>query len=1045
MRKLVSIVFVLLLTVMQAFAQQKTVTGKVTDEKQGAPLAGVSVTVKGTTVGTVTGADGSYRLVIPSNGKTLVFSFVNYESTEVTIGNRSSVSVGLSTTEKNLQEVVVTGYSREKKTQFTGAASVLSSKVVETVPVGSFDQALQGRAPGVLVNSGTGQPGASASITIRGIKSISGSGAQPLYVIDGVPLPAFDMSAINPNDFESITILKDASAAALYGSRGATGVIVITTKKGKAGQNNFTYRTQVGLTQPPNPSNFDQMSSKEMLDYEEWVGSVVGGSAITQPGWVYSKINPRYNVLQAGFTSLPQQQARYDFLRDSFSRNNVNFYDVLFRTGVSQTHEINMSGGNSATKYFLSAGMFDQKGVDLVSRLRRYTTRFNLDNTVGKLNIQFNTLAAFAITNINEGAFYAGNGTANPFAMSWRAKPYENPYDANGVLLTGASAALAPKPIANLLDRANNSSWLDNQIKVNSGLTLAYKLLPYVTLKNTLGLDLAVESATGAINANSYTGSLQTFQAGYLNESFRRRVQLINTTAAIFNKRFGNHDVEVGAFFEAIRGYQKGFAFSMYNLDPRLTSTGQGAGTLTTGGAATVAQNGSSAKSGFGIRSYFATGRYTYNNKYTLTGNIRRDGTSRILNPANKEVTTWAAGFTWDAIKEDFLNNQNIASDIKVRLSYGKTPNIGSISASSFGIGSNFYSITNWLGSQQASYAAAAFAGSAITAQAPTTPGNPNLRIETVAKSNIGIDLGFWKNRVRVTADFYREITNDLFVSQPLAANTGFYGTSLPINAGRMSNKGVELVLSVDVVKTKLIDVTVGANHAININRIEDLGVVNEYPLGTGIIKKGLPFGTHYTYNYLGADPATGRPQYERADGTTTTNINEAGLFHKFGTWLPKHVGGFTADIRIQRITISALFSYQFDVARYNNVQNWVTQGDVTYTNAVRQSKRLLTDQWRKPGDIKPIQSPAFSRQFTSFDVNDAKFLRFRNLNVGYNIPELSIKGARFVKSARFYVQGQNLFIWSPWSGLDPEDDNNISLAEFPNPRAVVVGIDINF
>nr|WP_294903125.1 SusC/RagA family TonB-linked outer membrane protein [uncultured Lacibacter sp.] len=1040
MRKLVSMTCVLLLCIMQVFAQDKTVTGKVTDEKDGSPLPGVSVTVKGTTVGTVTGSDGTYRLSVPGSAKTLVFTFVNYETAELSIGNRSTINIGLSTNEKNLQEVVVTGYSREKKTQFTGAANVLSSKVVETVPVGAFDQALQGRAPGVLVNSGSGQPGSSANITIRGIKSISGAGVQPLYVIDGVPLPSFDMAAINPNDFESITILKDASAAALYGSRGALGVVVITTKKGKAGQNNFMYRTQIGITQPPSPSNFDQMSSREMLDYEEWVGTIVGGQAITQPGWQYSKLNPTY----AGASAT--EKARRDFLRDSFANNNVNYYDILFRTGISQTHEINMSGGNSATKYFLSAGMFDQKGVDMVSRLKRYTTRFNLDNTVGKLNIQFNTLAAFAITNINEGAFYAGNGTANPFAMAWRAKPYENPYDANGNVLFGATAALSPKAIANLIDRANNSSWIDNQMKINSGLTLSYKLFPFLTVKNTLGLDLAIESATGTINANSYTGRLQTYQSGYLNESFRRRLQLINTTGALFNKRFGKSDLEVGAFFEAIRGYQKGFGLTMYNLDPRLTATGQGAGALTTGGAATFAQNGNSAKSGFGIRSYFATGRYTFDNKYTLTANIRRDGTSRILNPANKEVTTWAAGATWDAIKEDFLANQNILSDLKLRVSYGKTPNIGSIAnGTAFGLSSNFYSITNYLGGQQAAYGAVAFAGSPLTAQAPTTPGNPDLRIETVAKTNIGVDLGFWKNRVRVTADFYREITNDLFVSQPLWAGSGFYGTSLPINAGVMSNKGVELVVSADIVKTKLIDVTIGANHAINNNMIEDLGLVNEYPLGTGIIKKGLPYGTHYTYNYLGADPATGRPMYEAPDGSTVYTINQAGLFHKFGTWLPKHVGGFTADIRIQRITISALFSYQFDVARYNNVQNWVTQGDVTYTNAVRQSKRLLTDQWRKPGDVKPIQSPAYSRQFTSFDVNDAKFLRFRNLNVGYNIPELNIKGFRLVKSARFYVQGQNLFIWSPWSGLDPEDDNNISLAEFPNPRAVVVGIDINF
>jgi hypothetical protein len=317
--------------------------------------------------------------------------------------------------------------------------------------------------------------------------------------------------------------------------------------------------------------------------------------------------------------------------------------------------------------------------------------------------------------------------------------------------------------------------------------------------------------------------------------------------------------------------------------------------------------------------------------------------------------------------------------------------------------------------------------------------------METVAKANIGIDFGFWKNRVRLSADFYRNLTEDLFVSQKLIATSGFYQGDLIVNAGTMSNKGIELDMTVDIVKNKNIDVTFKYNHSVNINKIEDLGAVTEYTAGTGIIKEGLPYGTHYSYWYLGADPATGRPQYKKTDGTTTTNINEAGQFHEFGSWFPKHVGGFSLEARYQRIVVSAFFSYQFDVRRYNNIQNWVTQGDATYTGAVTQSRILLTDQWQKPGDVKTIQSPAYSRQFTSYDITDAKFLRFRNLNIAYNIPELSIGRTKLIKSARFYVMGQNLAIWSPWSGLDPEDDNNISLAEFPNPKAVVVGLDINF
>ncbi len=1036
MRKFFSILLFSFGILAGVSAQTKSISGKVTDEK-GAGLAGVSVIITGTNQGTTTNANGVYTVSVNDNTKSLSFSNTGYSTQDVAIGSRKTINVSLKSSRVDLEEVVITGYGREKKTQFSGAATTLSADKVETVPVGAFDQTLQGRVAGMQVNSGSGQPGSSANITIRGIQSISGAGAQPLYILDGVPMPANDMQTLNANDFESITVLKDASAAALYGARGGLGVIVITTKKGKAGTNNFTYRTQFGFTQPPNPSNFNMMNTEQILFYEERAG--LAGAGITSPGWIYSKKNPSY-ALQT-----PAVQARRDFLLDSLRGINSNFYDVLFRQGLSQTHDLNFSGGTDKTKFYISAGMFDQKGTDLNSRLRRYTTRMNIDHTVGKLNVNFNNSIGYSISNLTEGE-WLGNSARNPFQIVWRAKPYENPYRADGSIIFGANTSSVPKVIGNTLEALQNAFWQNRQIKIHSGLTMAYKLLPYLTLKNTVGIDVASETGIRAINANSYVGSLQTFNAGFNTEASSTNALLINTAAVIFNKKFGKHDVETGGYFEVVRGYQKALGFFLYNLDPRLSLTGQGAGTLPTGGTPTYPQNASSAKSGYGIRSFFASSRYTYNNKYTVNGSIRRDGTSRILNEDNKEITTWAAGFTWNAARESFFKNQNVLSDLKLRFSYGQTPNIGSITTGGFGISGGLYGVTNYLGPQIPSFGTSnAFYGSTIAGQVPTTPGNPNLKIETIEKSNIGIDLGFWRNRGTLTADFYRNITNDLFVSQPLGATSGFGNTSLPINAGKMSNKGVELNLSVDVIRTQKFDVTLGANHAININKIEDLGAVNEYPVGTGIIRKGLPFGSHYTQHYLGADPATGRPTYKRADGTITTNISEAGLFADFGTYLPKHTGGFTADVRISRITISALFSYQFDVFRYNNVENWTTRGISGYTNAVNQNTILLTEQWQKPGDNKYYPSPLYDKGFTSADIQDAKFLRFRNLNVSYAFPGLNKNGRSVIKSAKFYVQGQNLWIWSPWRGLDPEDRDNISLNEFPNPRMLVTGIDINF
>lgn len=1033
----------LLCVTLQVMAQNRTLTGRVTDAS-GNPVPGASVQIKGTNVGTVSNNDGTFTISVPQNAKALVVSGVGMSQRELSIGNQNNITVSLTTSEQNLQEVVVsTGYTRERRSQFAGAATVLSGRVVDAVPVGSFDQALQGRAPGVLVNSGSGQPGASANITIRGIQSIQGSGAQPLYVIDGVPMPSFDMQSINPNDFESITVLKDASASALYGARGGTGVIVITTKRGKSGVPAFTYRAQYGLTTPPNFDRLNLMNSSEILQYEERIGAL--GAVTNTPGWVYSAKNPANATLPAtspAGTPFAPSQARYAAILDSIRGINTNLRDVLFRNGISRSHELNMSGGSDRTKYFLSGSYFDQEGIDRGSSLTRYTTRFNLEQTTNKLTVLFNTLVGYSQTRLSEGE-WLGNSARNPFQMIFRAKPYENPFRADGTPNWGPNTTLNLRQVGNLLEGIQNSQWKQNQLKINSGLTLAYQILPSLTLRNTSGVDFANDNLSRYVNANSYIGSLQSFQSGEGRDGNRQTTNLINTTALIYGKKFAEvHDVEVGAYYEVVRNYQRGFSATIYNLDPRLNETGQGAGTLVTNGAATVPQYATSAKSGFGIRSYFATGRYTYNDKYTLNANIRRDGTSRIANTQNREITSWSAGFIWNAIKESFLSEQNILTDLRLRLSYGIVPNIGSIATTTYGL-SGLSSIVNYQGPQLPSFGTSNYAGSAVTGLAPTSPGNPNLQIENIQKANIGVDFALWKNRARFTVDVYRNRTVDLFVRQPLPSRSGF--ESLDINAGQMSNKGVEAAVYVDVVRNRDLQVTVGANHAINKNNIDDLGSVNEYFLGTYIIKKDLPFGTHYTYNYLGADAATGRPIYEKLDGTTTTDIAQAGRFGKFGNYMPVHVGGFNLDIRYKRFSVSSLFSYQFDVVRSNNTRNWITRGTAGYHGSVNASRELLTQQWQKPGDNVLYQSPIFDRDFTSSDLQDARFLRFRNLLVAYQLPAIRIKGVNIIKGARIYAQGQNLAIWSPWKGVDPEDNNNISLNEYPNPTMFVGGIDINF
>ncbi|HEX8332915.1 MAG TPA: SusC/RagA family TonB-linked outer membrane protein, partial [Segetibacter sp.] len=765
MRKIVSFLLCMLLTIVQLTAQTRAVSGKVTDES-GTPLAGATVSLAGGGAKTTTNATGTFTINVPAGVNSLEISYVGLATQRIALGSQNTVTVEMAAANSTLEEVVVTGYGREKRTTFAGAASVISAKAIETVPVGSFDQALQGRAPGLLVNSGSGQPGTSPTITIRGVQSIQGASAQPLFILDGVPIPAGDMATLNPNDFESLTVLKDANAAALYGARGGTGVIVITTKKGKAGGTNFTYRAQVGITQAPSFERLNMMNTKEILEYEERLG--LAGAGTNTPGWVYSPKNPAYAALPAA------TKARYDFLLDSVGNIDINYADVFYRQGFTQSHDLNMSGGNDKSRFFLSGGYFDQEGIDRGSSLTRYTTRFNLEHTSNKVTVNFNTTAGFSLTKLSEGEFL-GNSPRNPFQMTYRAKPYENPYNADGSIIFGASTPIAKKEVGNLLEGIQNSLWHQRQVKINSGLSIGYKFTPEVSLRNTVGIDVASDIHTRNIKAASYIGSLQSFQSGYNAESYRITTQLINTTSAVFSKNFNQvHDVETGAYFEVVRGLQKGLGFQQYNLDPRLTETGQGAGPLPTNGAATYPQNVSSAKSGFGIRSYFATLRYTYDGKYTVNGNIRRDGTSRIVNEANKQVTTWSAGLIWNALREDFLKNQSFFTDLRVRVSYGIIPNISSISTANYGIAGGLVSVTNYLGPQVPSYVNSAYAGSTISGQVPNSPGNPNLKIERIKKANLGLDVAFWRNRARVEMEYYNNRTVDLFVSQPLSGTTGF-------------------------------------------------------------------------------------------------------------------------------------------------------------------------------------------------------------------------------------------------------------------------------
>ena len=1041
--------FVFGLVVINTIALAQTqVTGKVTDEK-GSPIVKATITEKGTKNSVITDNEGNFKLKLSkSSSLIIIISSIGFQGMEVNINNANNII--LKQSKESLEEVIVTGYSNERKSKYSGASTRISAKTFEDVPNGSFTQSLQGRLPGVLVNSGSGQPGSSPRVQIRGVNSISGAFVQPLYIIDGVPYNSNDFQSLNANDFDDVTVLKDADAVSLYGSRGANGVIVISTKRGKSGIINVLYRTQYGVTQKPDFSQLNLMSSAEFLDYEK--RNKIAGS----PGYIWSDSLPGYNNrTQNAKDSLAS-------LLNKFRNNNLDFTDLFYRQGISKNNEIQFSGGTDKTRFFTSLGYFDQEGIDQASYLKRYSARFNIDHNENNLILNFNNLIAYTDMGLADGE-YRGNSALNPFQLTYRALPYQNPYNLDGSLNWGPSTQTLQRVIANSLEARNNTVQTLRQLKINSGFSVTYKITKNLFIKNTSGVDYSSSTFLRFINPNSYRGTLEFQGAGIDQEGQSNNSNLINTFNINYSNIFKNdHALTVNAFYELIKGYNKSLGFLLYNLDKRLTETGIAAYDIPTTGLTTYPQRASSSKSQFGLRSYFASVKYTYLEKYTLNFTIRRDGTSRILKPENKEITSTSYGFVWNAIKEKFISNILAIDDLKFRTSFGVTPNISSIPVSISANSSGLISIVPfYLGAQLPTYSTTNYTGSTISGIIPGSSGYEDLKIENVQQFNIGFDISLFKSRVNLSLDYYSKLSKDLYILQSLSATSGF--ASQNINAGSMTNKGFDILLKLQIIKTKDFQFNINWNHNINNNSIGSLNNPDpefQYVSGTYLIKEGLPLGSHYTYDYRGAEISTGKPtyrastayitdpitlrrSYNKAGDTLVNDIAKAGQFATFGSWLPVHTGGLEFVFKYKNFSLSALFSYQADVVRSNNIRNWITRNTYGYATAVRQSRELIGNTWEKPGDVKWFPKFDQDKGFTSADLEDASFVRFRNLDISYTFN--NFKKFNHIKSIRVYLQAQNLIFWTKFSGLDPEDDNNISLNEYPNPKFYNFGLDINF
>ncbi|RAJ06636.1 TonB-linked SusC/RagA family outer membrane protein [Chitinophaga skermanii] len=990
-----------------------TVKGRVTGADNES-LPGVAIRALGASVGTISDENGQYTIDVPANVSSLEFSLVGYVKQQVAINNRNVVNVTLQLDVKTLNSVTVTGYTNYTRNRSTSAAAVVGSDKITQVPMATFDQILQGRVPGLVVSSGSGQPGTSANVTLRGVGTINGN-SSVLYVIDGVPIESGYLQALNPADIESMTVLKDASSKALYGSRGANGVIVVTTKKGKSGKLSVQYNSQYGVAKMTN-SRTTMMNTAQRLQFEEEIGRETGQTI--GPGWKYNRNNPDNAGLSAS------ELARYDFMLDSISKLNVDWKDILLRHGKFTEQQISLSGGNDNVRFYSSINYYKQDGIVMRSGLERYTMKNNLDLNYGRFTANINMTLGYA-----SSSFIEREGSSrinNPVASTMYALPYEYPYAGDGTMILPNNAsdygAFGDQEGATALEGLLNRTNTNNQLKGILAGGLAYNLGKGFTIKTRLGLDFRENLDQRFIKPGTYSGdNVDNGNKGSFGEGVRRNFSYITTSGITYAKTINRHDVEVSGFYEFNKSNYRAFNYTGYGIDERLPETPAGITPGTSDNPYIADLSGAREKRA--LASYMLVGRYTFDSRYTLNASFRYDGSSTV--PANNRWHPfYSVGLGWEAKREAFLADIDWLNDLRFRASYGTT-------ASPFNAAYGY----------QATYGLNSYNG--LPGLGADQPGNNLYDWEYAKEFNIGFDFAAFNSRVRIVTDVYNKTTSGLFLEQPISLTSGF-GTVL-LNSGAVRNRGIEADVQGDVIKTKDFTWTLGFNLAYNKNEVTDLGESGEFERGTTeIVKVGLPLGTHYAPRWAGVDKNNGDPLYYEMDGKT---ITKSYSFYSlattgFGSYIPPLTGGFNTGLSYKGIYLNALFSYANKTYRYNNEDYYNENPSFISGN---QSTRMLYNRWKKPGEDAILPAITAARRFTSRDIQDASYIRLRNINIGYHLPAHIVQKLKFVKDVHVFVQGQNLYTWTKWKGFDPEDDNGEAMFDFPNPRTYTAGLNINF
>ncbi len=960
------------------YGQQISISGAVTDAADGATLPGVTVVVQGTTIGTVTDIDGRYEISAAPDA-TLVFSFIGMTTLEAPVDGRNVINVSMESALVGLEEVVVMAYGIQRRDAVTGSVGIVGSEQIERIPMASFDQILQGQSAGVSSVSSSGRPGAAATITVRGVGSIS-SGTSPLYVIDGVPMTErlgtsiYDnpLSGLNPNDIESVTVLKDASATAIYGSRAANGVILVTTKRGTVGdRSQLTYRGQYGVSSLTR-DDFNMMDTEQKLEFER------NNNIYTRPDEVW----------------------------DSLGTIHTNWRDEMFRDGVTQSHEISSSGGGARTRYYLSGAYFAQDGILERSDYERLSGRLNLDHFVTdhlKFGASLNVSYEEANYTVAEGGY--GNNVYNPVFAAYLMNPYEQPRDEDGEWITNFDTYFG-----NVLRELNLNQDFNNTFKFLGNLFAEYEPIENLQLRSSIGIDFYDYTYEDYLHPEAVWGA---DLGGSIRRGFRRAHTTTFSNTARYNWMYQmRHNFTFLAGFETTQYDIQTFA---------LRGDGFASDKVRIPSAAAVPQSISGTGSAFTVLSYLSQVNYGFDGKYFVDLSFRRDGSSRF-GEDNKYANFWSVGLSWNAKREDFLANADWLTELRLRTSVGTTGN---------------YSIGNYehLGLYSVGLSYDQFPGSA-----PIRPANPGLTWEKSQSVNFAVESRF-VDRFGFTVELYNRVTSDMLLNMPVTRTSGF--TSERRNVGQMTNMGIELSTNIDVVRVNNFVWNFSGNFTYNQNNIDELYLdVEEFVSGVTIVKEGEALGTFYYNDFAGVNPANGRPLWYDEHGNLTDQHRDGDKRILSGqSYHAPYFGGFTNNMVFGNFQLSAFFSFVLDRWMVNNTKYFIA--NQSNFGAYNQSADVL-DYWKEPGDNVhyPVYGTVPASIFDTRFLEDASFLRLRNLTLAYTIPAEIVQTAR-LQSVRLYLQGQNLWTLTGYSGFDPEYPWATELSAYPATRTVTVGIDI--